>query len=47
VGSTPNFEFSLEFLGKKEKELIASVLTKLTLASVEKVTELLVKFQQV
>ena len=47
VASTPNFDFSLEFLGKKEKEMIAGVLTRLTLASVEKVTDLLVKFRQV
>ena len=30
VVMTPNFEFSLEFLGKKEKELIASVVNSLS-----------------
>ncbi len=41
VAATPNFDFSLEFLGKKEKELIGSVLTQLTLVPVEKLTDLL------
>lgn len=47
VAATPNFDFSLEFLGKKERELIGSVLTALTLVPVENLTELLVKFKQV
>jgi hypothetical protein len=32
---TKNFEFSLEFLGKKEKEQIAAVVTALTMIPVE------------
>lgn len=32
---TPNFEFSLEFLGKKEKQAIADVVTALTLIPVD------------
>jgi hypothetical protein len=40
VASTPNFEFSLEFLGSKEKELFASVLTKLNFASEEQRIEI-------
>jgi len=40
VANTPNFEFSLEFLGSKEKELFASVLTKLNFASEEQRIEI-------
>jgi len=40
VASTPNFEFSLEFLGSKEKELFASVLTRLNFASEEQRVEI-------
>jgi hypothetical protein len=42
---TPNFEFSLEFLGKKEKEQIAAVVTALTLIPVESMTLLIEKYK--
>ena len=45
VASTPNFEFSLEFLGSKEKELFASVLTRLNFASEEQRIEICKKFK--
>lgn len=45
VAATPNFDFSLEFLGKKEKEQITNLITKLTLVPVEKLTDLLTKFK--
>lgn len=45
VAATPNFEFSLEFLGKKEKELFAQVITKLMSLSEEKRSELSKKFK--
>lgn len=45
VAGTPNFEFSLEFLGAKEKDLFASVLTKLNHASEEQRAEICYKFK--
>jgi hypothetical protein len=30
VAATPNFDFSLEFLGQKEKDLIANVINGLS-----------------
>jgi hypothetical protein len=40
VAGTPNFEFSLEFLGAKEKDLFGSVLTNLNHASEEQRAEI-------
>jgi Potential Monad-binding region of RPAP3 len=45
VVATPNFEFSLEFLGKKEKELIAKVVTALALIPEDQRQELACKFR--
>lgn len=45
IASTPSFDFSLEFLGAKEKELFASVLTKLNFASEEQRSDICKKFK--
>lgn len=45
VVATPNFEFSLEFLGSKEKELIGSVLTRLNHLAEEQRAGIIKKFK--
>jgi hypothetical protein len=45
IAGTPNFDFSLEFLGKKEKEAISGVITHLTMIPVDQMTELIEKYK--
>ena len=45
IGKTPNFEFALEFLGKKERELIGNVIGGLDKVSEEKRQEAMRSFK--
>jgi hypothetical protein len=45
ITATPNFDFTLDFLGKKEKELISIVLNNLSLLPDELKNELITKFK--